>query len=59
MEFSVRDDYWGAHLTASHYVGANVLGRLWMELRHYVATAHTNLVSGAYCIHSQLGTLAR
>ena len=59
VEFSVRDDYWGAHHTASHYVGANVLGRLWMELRHHVATAHTNLASGGYCIPSQLGALAR
>ena len=59
VEFSVRDDYWGAHHTASHYVGANVLGRLWMELRHHVATAHTNLASGVYCIPSQFGALAR
>lgn len=59
VEFSNRDDYWGAHLTASHYVGANVLGRLWMELRHHAATEHSNLASSAYCNPDQLGRLAR
>lgn len=59
VEFSTRDDYWGAHLDADRYVGANVLGRLWMELRHQVATAHPNLSSAAYRVPVLLGRLAR
>ena len=59
VEFSTRDDYWGAHAEASRYVGANVLGRLWMELRHHAATGHANLTSSAYLDPDRLGALAR
>ncbi len=59
VEFSARDDYWGAHADASRYVGGNVLGRLWMELRHHAATGHRNLSSAAYLDPDRLGALAR
>ncbi len=59
VEFSTRDDYWGAHADAARYVGANVFGRLWMELRHHAATGHPNLASAAYADPGRLGALAR
>ena len=59
VEFSTRDDYWGAHAEASRYVGGNVLGRLWMELRHHAAAGHPDLASAAYADAGRLGALAR
>ena len=59
VEFSSRDTYWGARANATHYIGANVLGRLWMELRHHAAVDHPRLPSAAYCDSGRLGALAR
>ena len=59
VEHSARDAYWGARPDATHYVGANVLGRLWMELRHHAAVDHPRLPSAAYRDPGRLGALAR
>ena len=36
VEVSVHDAWWGARPVGERYVGRNVLGRLWMELRQHV-----------------------
>ena len=36
VEVSTRDPWWGARPVADRYEGHNVLGRLWMELRHHL-----------------------
>ena len=59
VEFSVRDVYWGARANATHYVGENVLGRLWMELRHHAALDHPHLPAAVYRDPARLGALAQ
>ena len=36
VEISTRDAWWGAKPSGDSYRGANVLGRLWMELRQHL-----------------------
>jgi ribA/ribD-fused uncharacterized protein len=38
VEYSSKDDFWGAYLKEEVFVGQNVLGRLLMELREEIRT---------------------
>ena len=58
IEISTRDPWWGARSVANRYEGRNVLGRLWMELRHQLREADPAAGSGAWTGRIRVGCLA-
>ena len=48
VEYSRHDSFWGAQRQGDSLVGQNVLGRLWMELRHHVRTADPRALAAAW-----------
>ena len=58
VEVSTRDPWWGARPVADRYEGRNVLGRLWMELRHQLRDGHPAARSGAWAGRIRVGRLA-
>ena len=57
-EISTRDPWWGARSVANRYDGRNVLGRLWMELRHQLLEADPATGSSAWTGPIRVGCLA-
>ena len=58
VEVSTRDPWWGARPVADRYEGHNVLGRLWMELRHHIREDDPAAPSGAWTGRIRVGCLA-
>ena len=58
VEVSTRDPWWGARPVADRYEGHNVLGRLWMELRHHLREDDPAARSGAWVGRIRVGCLA-
>ena len=58
VEVSTRDPWWGARPVADRYEGNNVLGRLWMELRHHLREHDPAARSGAWTGRIRVGCLA-
>ena len=58
VEVSTRDPWWGARPVADRYEGRNVLGRLWMELRHQLRENDPAAGSGAWTERIRVGCLA-
>ena len=58
VEVSTRDPWWGARPVADRYEGRNVLGRLWMELRHQLRENHPAAGAGAWTGRIRVGCLA-
>ena len=58
VEVSTRDPWWGARPVADRYEGRNVLGRLWMELRHQLREHDPAADSGAWTGRIRVGCLA-
>ena len=58
VEVSTRDPWWGARPVADRYEGRNVLGRLWMELRHQLRRHDPAACSGAWSERIRVGCLA-
>ena len=58
VEVSTRDPWWGARPVADRYEGRNVLGRLWMELRHQLRENDPAAGSGAWTGRIRVGCLA-
>ena len=58
VEVSTRDPWWGARPVADRYEGRNVLGRLWMELRHHVRENDPAAGSAAWTGRIRVGCLA-
>ena len=58
VEVSTRDPWWGARPVADRYEGRNVLGRLWMELRHQLRENDPAACSGAWTGRIRIGCLA-
>ena len=58
VEVSTRDPWWGARPIADRYEGNNVLGRLWMELRHHLRENDPAARSGAWTGRIRVGCLA-
>ena len=58
VEVSTRDPWWGARPVADRYEGRNVLGRLWMELRHQLRENHPAAGPGAWTGRIRVGCLA-
>ena len=58
VEVSTRDPWWGARPVADRYEGRNVLGRLWMELRHQLRENDPAAGSGAWTGRVRVGCLA-
>jgi len=58
VEVSTRDPWWGARPVANRYEGRNVLGRLWMELRHQLRENDPAACSGAWTGRIRVGCLA-
>ena len=59
VEVSTRDPWWGARPVADRYEGRNVLGRLWMELRHQLRENDPAGAAGAWSQRIRIGYLAR
>ena len=59
VEVSTRDPWWGAQPVADRYEGRNVLGRLWMELRHQLRDNDPAACAGAWSGRIRVGSLAR
>ena len=57
VEVSTRDPWWGARPVADRYEGRNVLGRLWMELRHQLRAHDPAADSGAWTGRLRVGCL--
>ena len=57
VEVSTRDPWWGARPVADRYEGHNVLGRLWMELRHRLREPDPAARSGAWPGRIRVGCL--
>ena len=57
VEVSTRDPWWGARPVADRYEGRNVLGRLWMELRHQIRHGDPAARSAAWLGHIHVGHL--
>ena len=57
VEISTRDPWWGARPVADRYEGRNVLGRLWMELRHHLRDGDPAARSGAWLDRIRVGCL--
>ena len=58
VEVSTRDPWWGARPLGDRYEGHNVLGRLWMELRHHLREDDPAARSGAWTGRIRVGRLA-
>ena len=58
VEVSTRDPWWGARPVADRYEGRNVLGRLWMELRHQLRENDPAAGSCAWMGRIRVGCLA-
>ena len=58
VEVSTRDPWWGARPVADRYEGRNVLGRLWMELRHQLRENDPAASAGAWSERIRIGCLA-
>ena len=58
VEVSTRDPWWGARPVADRYEGRNVLGRLWMELRHQLRQNDPAAGAGAWTGRISVGCLA-
>ena len=58
VEVSTRDPWWGARPVADRYEGNNVLGRLWMELRHHLREDDPAARAGAWAGRIRVGCLA-
>ena len=58
VEVSTRDPWWGAKPAGDSYRGANVLGRLWMELRQQLRDGHPAARSAAWTGRIRVGSLA-
>ena len=58
VEVSTRDPWWGARPVADRYEGRNVLGRLWMELRHQLREHDPAASAGAWTGQIRVGCLA-
>ena len=58
VEVSARDPWWGARPVADRYEGRNVLGRLWMELRHQLRENDPAAGVGAWSGRIRVGCLA-
>ena len=58
VEVSTRDAWWGAKPAGDSYRGANVLGRLWMELRQQLRDGDPALRAAAWTGRIEVGRLA-
>ena len=58
VEVSTRDPWWGARPEGGRYRGANVLGRLWMELRQQLRDGDPAARSAAWAERIRVGSLA-
>ena len=58
VEVSSRDRFWGANPAGDTYQGANVLGRLWMELRQQMREADPAVQAAAWAPSIRVGELA-
>ena len=58
VEVSTRDPWWGARPVGDRYRGANVLGRLWMELRRQLRDGDPVAHSAAWAGRVSVGWLA-
>ena len=58
VEVSTRDPWWGARPVAGRYEGRNVLGRLWMELRHQLREHDPAADASAWTGRIRVGRLA-
>ena len=58
VEVSTRDAWWGAKPAGDSYRGANVLGRLWMELRQHLRDGDPALRAAAWAGRIRVGCLA-
>ena len=58
VEVSSRDPWWGARPVADRYEGRNVLGRLWMELRHQLRENDPAAGAGTWAERIRVGCLA-
>ncbi len=58
VEISTRDAWWGAKPAGDSYFGANVLGRLWMELRQHLRDDDPAARSAAWIGRIDVGRLA-
>ena len=58
VEVSSRDAWWGAKPAGVSYRGANVLGRLWMELRQQLRDANPAARAAAWTGRIRVGGLA-
>jgi len=58
VEVSTRDAWWGAKPAGDSYRGANVLGRLWMELRQQLRDGDPAARAAAWAGRIRVGRLA-
>ena len=58
VEVSTRDAWWGAKPAGDRYRGANVLGRLWMELRQHLRDGDPAARAAAWTGRIEIGRLA-
>ena len=58
VEISTRDPWWGAKPAGDSYRGANVLGRLWMELRQHLRDNDPAARSAEWIGRIRVGRLA-
>ena len=58
VEVSTRDPWWGARPAGDSYRGANVLGRLWMELRQQLRDGDPATRAAAWAGRIRIGRLA-
>ena len=58
VEVSTRDPWWGAKPAGDSYRGANVLGRLWMELRQQLRDGDPAARAAAWACRIRVGRLA-
>ena len=58
VEVSTRDPWWGARPDGDRYRGANVLGRLWMELRQQLRDGDPAARAAAWAGRIRVGRLA-
>ena len=57
VEVSVHDTWWGARPVDERFVGRNVLGRLWMELRKHIRESDPAADARAWARRLPLGRL--
>lgn len=58
VEISRRDAFWGAIPAGAVYEGGNVLGRLWMELRHHIRRNDPLAQASAWVPRIRVGALS-